>query len=153
MTNSKSLIPEETSSEEKSEGKKRALSMIELETIIKRYLKDIAGLKEDVRAQKEMFDDAFDNDVKYKETADKVKEVTKVKNAVKQAMMKDPAIVTTSEKIKELKDEMKNLQDALSNYVQEYQRVSGASQIEGEDGEVLEIVHTVKLVKKSKFRP
>jgi predicted nuclease with TOPRIM domain len=136
---------------EEKDNQQKSLSIVELDSLIKRYLKDIGKLKEDIKEQNGMFNDAFNNDVKYKETADKQKEMNKVKNAVKQVLMKDPSIVATSEKVKELKDEMKDLQDALTGYVSEYQRLSGATSFEDDDGNLLQIVHTVRLVKKSAF--
>ena len=39
--------------------------------------------------------------------------------------------------------------EGLSDYLREYQRLSGSNEIEGEDGELREIVYTAKLVKKS----
>jgi predicted nuclease with TOPRIM domain len=125
-------------------------TMLDLESLIKRYLKDIGELREDIKEQKQMFDDAFDNDVKFKESDDKAKEINRAKAAVKQIIKRTPAVAELENKINGMKDEMKELQDALSGYVREYQRVSGATQIEGENGEIMEIVHTVKLVKRKK---
>jgi len=48
---------------------------------------------------------------------------------------------------------LKDLQNALSDYLREYQRLSGSNEIEGDDGEVREIVYVAKLVKRtSRFK-
>ena len=52
-----------------------------------------------------------------------------------------------------MKSEQSELKTGLSDYLREYQRLSGSNEIEGEDGEVREIVYVAKLVKKSKYRP
>ena len=45
------------------------------------------------------------------------------------------------------------LNEGLSDYLREYQRLSGSNEIEGEDGELRTIVYVAKLVRKSVFRP
>lgn len=60
-----------------------------------------------------------------------------------------PANAGLNEKVKDLSGEVKELGGALSDYLREYQRMSGVNEIESEDGEVHEIVYTARLVKKS----
>ena len=68
--------------------------------------------------------------------------------------MKRPDVAALAGKLKSLKSEKKELQEGLSDYLREYQRLSGSNEIEGEDGEIRQIVYVAKLVKKSsKFRP
>ena len=54
-----------------------------------------------------------------------------------------------SGKVDELKSELKEAQEALSSYLAEYQKLTGSSEIEGEDGELRKIVYVAKLVKKT----
>jgi len=54
-----------------------------------------------------------------------------------------------SERIKDLKFDIQESKVMMSDYLQQYQKQTGANQIEVGNGEVLEIVSVVKLVKKS----
>ena len=126
----------------------RQLSQIELDSIIKRYLKQTEQLKSEIKEQKSAFDSIYEQDASYTEITEKAKAVIRAKTARKQTLLKDPVAVIAEEKLNTLKEEYKDAQEALSQYLKEYERISGNRQIETEDGEILEIVHTVKLVKR-----
>ena len=98
-----------------------AMTMVELTSLINRYLTDIDQMKEKLRAQKQMFDDTFGNDPEYRELAEKAKQATKIKSARKQVLTKQPALQPVIATINELKDEVKDLEETLSSYVSEYQ--------------------------------
>lgn len=135
-------------------GENAAVSQINLESLINRYLKDIDGVREKLKMQKTMLEDAFNNDAGYAEANQKVKDVTKVRTGIKQKIQKQPAIVNVTNEINALKEEMKDMQEGLSQYLQQYQLQSGNNQFTGEGGEVLEIVTSRRLVRKnSKYRP
>ena len=101
-----------------------------------------------MKTQKDMFNDSFNNDAVYADLADKVKDLNRQKNAAKQKLLKQPSLVATAERINELKDGMKDLQEALSSYLRQYQEISKTNQIVGENGEIREIVTSHKLIKK-----
>jgi len=125
-----------------------AMEIANLSSLINRYLVDIEKIKEQSKTQRDMFNSAFENDKAYQEQSQQVKELTKKRNAVKQVLVKQPAVMTIVEKQKELKEELKDLQDALSRYLERYQQVAKTNIIESEDGEIREIVPVYKLVKK-----
>lgn len=124
--------------------------LIDLENLIKTHITGIEKRRSELKTQREMLASALGNDASYKEAEDKAKEAGKAKAAIKSQIMKQPANATLGEKVKELAAEIKEMDGALSEYLREYQRMSGANEIEGEDGEVREIVYVAKLVKKSK---
>lgn len=130
-----------------------AALLLKIEEMIKTHLVQIDELTEKITKHKEMLDDIFTNDSTFQEHDKLAKEAAKVRAATRQQIMKQPAVADISEKLTSLKSEKKDLQSGLSDYLREYQRLSGQTEIEGEDGEVREIVQTAKLVKKSKFRP
>lgn len=141
MANDKTTqIPETASSQP-------AMTMVELTSLINRYLADIKQIKEKLRAQKQMFDDAFGNDPEYRELAEKAKQATKIKSARKQILTKQPALQPVIATINELKGEAKDLEETLSSYVSEYQRQTGATVFEGEQGQMMRIVRVYKLVR------
>lgn len=145
---------ETTTDSQPADSENTAVSQINLESLINRYLKDIEGVREKLKMQKTMLDDAFNNDAGYAEANQKVKEATKVRTGIKQKIQKQPAIVKVNADINALKEEMKDLQEGLSQYLQQYMAQSGNNQFTGEGGEVLEIVVSRRLVRKnSKYRP
>ncbi len=124
--------------------------LLDLENLIKTHITGIEKRRAELKTQREMLSSALGNNASYKEAEGKAKEAGKVKAAIKSQIMKEPANAALGEKVRELAGEIKEMDGALSEYLREYQRMSGASEIEGEDGEVREIVYVAKLVKKSK---
>lgn len=123
--------------------------LLALEDMIKHNIVSIDNLRGEQKKYREMLSDSFENDSTFKEHADKVKEVNKVKLATKQQILKQPSVVTVSEKVKNISSEIKEKQLTLSDYLLEYQRMTGFSEIEV-DGEVRKIVNTCKVVKEEK---
>lgn len=97
-----------------------------------------------------MLDDALLNDANYKEKEDKAKEAVKTRNACKLQILKQPALMALSDKIKDLRSEMKEAKQQLSDYLQEYQKLTGANEIEDANGNVNEIRYSARLVRPSK---
>ena len=124
-----------------------ALSIMQIENMINTQIAEIDKTRDDVKMLKSSFDDAFKNDAKYREFDEKVKEVAKLKKTYVDAMKKDPSIQKAEQDFINRRDELKDLQLGLSDYLKEYNRVSGMSQFETQDGQVLKIVQTFKLVK------
>ena len=127
-----------------------AEDFLQIESLIKSYLAKIEKLKKDLRDQKQMLTDALEADAVYHEHSEKAKEANRVKSATKQQILKQPALQEISEKVKDMKFDLQEQQAMLNDYLSQYQQLSGATQIEAEDGEVLEIVSVVKLVKRRK---
>lgn len=123
--------------------------LINLEALIKSHISNIDKTKDDLKKHKEMLDSILDNDTVYKEHSEKAKEANKIKSQTRSQIMKQPQAADLNQKIKDMRQSLKALQLALSDYLREFQRMSGSNEIEGDDGEVREIVYTVKLIKKS----
>ncbi len=121
--------------------------LMNLESLIKTHMSSISRLQEEVKKLKEMLDDIFANDPTYQEHTKLADEASKVKKATKQQILKRPQAAELDNKVKSLKSEMKENQASLSDYLREFQRMSGLNEIENDQGEVMEIVYTAKLVK------
>ena len=134
----------------RSNSTNQALDLMTIENMINAQMVDIAKLKDDMKIVKDSYDDAFRNDSKYKELDDKAKETAKMRNTYKQTLLKDPAVAELSNKLDGFKGEVKDMQEALSDYLREYYRLSGMTQFETKDGEMLQIVNVFKLVKQAK---
>ena len=123
--------------------------MLSLEELIKNHIESIEKLKLEVKQAKEMFDDSFESNPTYREHMEKVKDVTKSKNALRQQIVKQPSVSQLEQKVKDLRFDLSEKNKTLSDLVQDYKEQTGATSIETRDGKVLEIVSTSKLVKRS----
>lgn len=123
--------------------------IIELENMVKSHLSSIDKIESEYSKHKGMLEDIFNNDPTFKTHAENAKEANRIKSKTKSEIMKQPQVADLAEKVKGMKQEMNELQSALSDYLREYQKMSGVNEIEGEDGEVREIIYVAKLVRKS----
>lgn len=138
--NNTSQVPDDASA--------AATVLSDLESLIKNHITDIDKRKDELKKQKEMLASALLNDKTYLEHEQKAKDANKVKAATKRQIMQQPANKQLSDKVRELSAEVKELDAALSDYLGEYQRLSGSNEIETNEGEVREIVYVAKLVRK-----
>lgn len=140
-------VEEETTEEVSSEDQSTVLlSLVEM---IKSHIDSLDRLRLEVRQNREMFDDSFNNNTTYREHAEKVKEVNKAKSSVRQEIVKQPSVMALADKVKNLRQEVKEKQAALSDYLLEYQRMTGANEIEDNEGQIREIVNSSRAVKRS----
>lgn len=131
-----------------------ATLLIRIEEMIKTHIAQIDNLSKEITKRRDMVSDIFGNDETYQEHDKIAREAAKVRSGTKQQILKRPDVADLSAKLKELRSEKNELKNGLSDYLREYQRLSGSNEIEGEDGEVREIVYVARLVKKSpQFKP
>lgn len=130
-----------------------AVLLTKIEEMIKTHLAQIDSLQEEITKYRDMVNDIFTNDETYQEHDKLAKEAARIRSNTKKEITKRPDVADLDNKLKSLKSEQKELKEGLSDYLREYQRLSGSNEIEGEDGEVREIVFVAKLVKRSsKFK-
>jgi hypothetical protein len=129
-------------------GADQASALLNLEELIKNHIEAIDKLKLEVKQQREMLEDSFNNNPTYHEHDEKVKEVIKAKNSVRQEIAKQPSVATLNQKVKDLRFDMNEKSKTLSDLLQDFIEQTGATQIETRDGKVLEIVRTSKLVRR-----
>lgn len=132
--------------EDVSNGSKDVI--INLEALIKTQTIAIDKTREKLKEQKQMLEDAFQNDPTYIEHEKLAKEAAKVKGKTKSEITKQPAVSILSQKVKDLSLDLKDKQASVSDYLKEYQRLTQVTEIEVEVGDVREIVNVPKLVKK-----
>lgn len=125
-----------------------AMTIVELTALINRYEADMKKMRDNLKIQSGMLRDAVEGDAAYHELDIQSKELNKKKTAIKQNVMKTVAMEAVVAKIEEYKGELNDAKEMLSGYLEEYQRVSGTNIIEGENGEIREIVPVYKLVKR-----
>ena len=135
------------------DSKPDATVVIDLENLIKGHISGIDSRKEELKKVKEMMMGILENDPTYQEHERLAKEANKVKAKTKSELMKAPNAAELAGKIKNLTEEVKEMDGALSDYLREFQRLSGSNEIEGDDGQVREIVYVAKLIpRKSRGR-
>jgi hypothetical protein len=145
----KLIETEEIAEEGNEEVPEAVMSLLDIQDAINTRLKRISNLKEDMKPHKEMLDSIFANDEDYIEKNEVAKKASKDKSEAKKRVLRQPQAAELNQKIDELKDEGKELQEGLSYYLREYQRMTGANEFESEDGELRQIVYIAKLVRKT----
>lgn len=144
MDEAKEKTQEQTALETANQGVK---DLFTVENLIKSHVSHIDSVRTELAKHAEMLKDILNNDTVYKEIADQIKELNKKKSDAKQNILKVPSNATLNQKIRDMRQEIKELKGALSNYLQQYQRMADTDQIESEDGEVRQIVFEARLVK------
>lgn len=122
--------------------------IMNMEGLIKNLMSTLDKQQAEAGVFKDTLNDIFENDETYQEHSKLAKEAAKVKSNTKRQILKQPQAADLDNKIRTLKSEIKENKASLSDYLREYQRMSGINEIEGSDGELLEIVYDAKLVRK-----
>lgn len=131
-----------------------AVLLVKIEEMIKTHISQIEQLGDEIGKYRDMVNDIFTNDGIFQEHDKVAKEAGRVRANTKKQIMKRADVADISNKLQDLRSEQKELQEGLSDYLREYQRLSGSNEIEGEDGQMREIVFVAKLVKRSEnFKP
>lgn len=140
-------VTEDTTTPE-AESTDQSTVFLSVENLIKNNIATLDTLQQQFREQKEMVDNVLENDQTYREHLEQAKEANKVKSTTKQQIMKRSDVIKIAEKMKDLREEMKETTATLSDLLEEYKRISGSNIFEDDNGEIREIVSTSKLIKK-----
>jgi len=132
-----------------TDGENAAQTIVSLTNLINANLVEIENLRQESMKHKEMLDSVLENDTTYKDHAEKAKEAARVKSNTKKEIFKRPDVRHVVEKLTEVKENIKETQEELSNYIQEYSQLSGQNYFEAADGTIQEIVYVAKLRKKA----
>lgn len=126
-------------------------TMTSLTSMINGHIAGLDRERESLGKFSEMLNDILDNDPTYKEISDRTKEIAREKAKAKANILQQTTAHDLAFKIKDSRIEIKQLALELSNFLTEYQKITGSSEFEGEDGEIRQIVHTARLVGKTDF--
>lgn len=124
-----------------------AIVLLNLESLVKSHAARIDKIGNEMREQSDTLNNILLNDPTYKEHADAAKEANKIKTATKAQVLRRPDVAHVDAKLKEMRQELKEKKEELSDYLREYQRMSGANEIEIDD-EIREIILNPKLVRR-----
>lgn len=140
---------EEIDGDESTSGVPAVDALLSLEELIKNHIDNIDKLKNEIKQNREMFDDSFKNNPTYRENEEKVEEAAKGRNSVRQEIAKQPSVALIMQKLKDLRFDLNEQTKTLSDLLQDYHQQTGANQIETRNGQIMEIVSTSKLVRRS----
>ena len=151
INNDHTLTPSDTQVEDAElvTSQPAGMNIVELTALINRYESDMKKMKDNLKIQSGMLRDAVEGDAAYHELDVQSKDLQKKKTEIKQKVVKTPAMEAVLAKVEEYKSELKDAKDMLSGYLEEYQRVAGTNIIEGENGEIKEIIPQYRLVKRN----
>lgn len=142
--------PKDNSS--KSADEDQSTVITSLDELIKATVGNLERLSKEQKDFRELIADGLNNDAGFKEVSDKAKKVAKEKSQIRSQIMSKTGIIEIVNKLKDVSSDIKEKNSALSDYLLEYQRLTGANQIELENGEILEIVQIAKIVRKANPR-
>lgn len=142
-------VIEESADVDASPTVNAAAAMLNLEELIKNHIDSLDKLRLEMKEQREMYEDSFNNNPTYREHVEKVKEATKGRSQVRQQIAKQPSVAVLDQKIKDMRFDIKEKQQTLSDLLADYKEQTGATSIETRNGQVLEIVSTARLVRKN----
>ena len=123
--------------------------LLDMEQLIKTNVGNIDRGKAELKKLREMLSSALENDETYRLHNEEAKKAAKQKSATKTQIMQQSQNKQLAEKVKDIAAQIKEADGALSDYLREYGRMSGANEIETDDGQIREIVYIAKLIKKS----
>lgn len=133
----------------KINGQNQVELVVSLTNLINSNLSEISNIEAEIAKTKEMIDSVLSNDKTYMAHAEAAKEALRVKTNTKKEIFKRPEVRHVVEKLNELKANLADTKEELSNYIQEYASASGQNYFEAEDGTIQEIVYVAKLRKKA----
>lgn len=125
--------------------------LLVIESSIKNHIRMLEELQNNLKLQKEMLKSYLDNDDTYTKAVEAAKKANGLKNQAKKVLLSAPEGAELNEKVRSLNEQKKELTEAFSYYLREYQRITGLNHFEDDDGEVREIVYIAKLVKRNVF--
>ncbi len=130
----------------------QVMTLLQVESAIKTRIAQIERIRDEAKPLKEMLETFLANDESYIQLSEVAKEAGKKKNARKKDLLKTENGQQLVDKLNQLKDHKNEFQESLSYFLREFQRLTGANEIEGEDGELRQIVYSAKLVRKTNLK-
>ncbi len=131
------------------DGVDNTKTLMAIESSIKMNMAKQERVKEELKPVIEMLKDFLAGDEKFAELTETAKRASKDKAGRKRELMDTPNGKELDMKLTSLKESSKEAQEALSDFLREYQRLTGLNEFEGEDGELRKIVYIAKLVRKT----
>lgn len=129
-----------------------AQTLVAVESMLKNVLSRLELLKNELKEDADMLKSAFESDPVYREFDENAKAAAKDKLAAKKEILKKTDVAELNLKVQSKRSEIKELKEKMSDYLTQFQQLSGLNEIESNDGELLKIVYSARLIRQnSKF--
>ena len=119
-----------------------------LDEMIRLSFRRLNELQNEAKKLKDMVEDGLAGSEAYKIVSEKAKDAANEKTQVRKSLLSTPEMISLLNKNKEIASEIKEKRISISDYILEFQRLSGANEIDLGDGEVMQIENSAKLVRK-----
>lgn len=119
-----------------------------IESMINSHQARIEKLREDAKPIREMVNDLLINDESYNKLEEIAKKASGEKSSRKRELLQTPNGQSLQAKLDDIKTDLADAQEALSDYLGKYRELTGSNEYETPDGDLREIVYTAKLVRK-----
>lgn len=137
----------QTAEEYNSKPENQQMTLFSLQELAVSNTNSIEEIQKQLKTATEMYNDSFANDAKFKEEQEKVKDQQKSLKVVKANIERQPSVIAMANKVKELKNELKEKKASVSDYAMEVFRMSGNTEFE-KDGKTYDIKTVAKLVER-----
>jgi Mg2+ and Co2+ transporter CorA len=121
----------------------------QVDFLVKQMISQIDQMKDQLKEHRQMLKDAFITNVQHKDLADQIKDLTKKKKEMSQAIGNQESVKQTKEEIRTLAEDLKTVEKKLSQYLQQYVETFNSRTIEDANGNLKEIVTLYKLVSRA----
>lgn len=118
-----------------------------LHSLILENLEKIHKLKEDKKNLKEMENSILGEDDTYKSHAETAANWNKTLSATKKEILKRPVAASNHAKIEEISEEIEEINESMSSYMAEYERLAGTNEIEDKKGNYYRMVKRYKITR------
>lgn len=132
------------------DNENKSTVIISLEEMIQSHLKSIANLVLEKKKKSEMLTDGYASNETYRENDQKAKEATRMRLITKSSILSQPAMVKLASEIRDMKIALRERKSELSDYLVEYNRLTGATQLDLFSGEIGDIVFSAKVLKRQR---
>lgn len=112
------------------------------------YYTDLRNFKNQLKEQRKMLKDSYENDADYHDKLTEIKEKKKELKAIQQQLENNSSVKVIKQKIKDLKVEVQDVQEGLFSHLDMYSTQMKTNTIEIE-GEVMTIKKSFRLTKRS----
>lgn len=140
-------IVEEVQSEQVDGVEGDALQMIDLEKTIKNFYSGIKMKREELKKLRDMINDTLETDKTYAIQQEKINEAKREQQGTKDQLMSLSSVVEAKVEMKNLGEEIKELDGYLSKNLLQYWELTKKDSITMNDGETYQIKQSAKLVK------
>jgi methyl-accepting chemotaxis protein len=113
--------------------------------LIQRYAQQMDDMKAQIKEVSDSLRNIFDNDTELQQLEEQAKTMTTDVKNKRQRVKESPEAVQLQMKIKEFKEEQKEISDTLTNHLLRYYQMTGSTVIEDESGDEREIRINAKL--------